>query len=62
MNKLTVVFTILLQILLYSSKAQNCIPTVILFTTQAQVDNFPSDYKFERCVYKIATARNSQDI
>jgi len=24
--------------------SQNCIPTAIIFTTQQQVDNFPSDY------------------
>ena len=28
----------------YLSKAQNCIPIAIVFTTQAQVDAFPTDY------------------
>ena len=37
---LTIIFISFVSVVV----SQNCIPSVIVFTTQAQVDNFPSDY------------------
>lgn len=41
---LKLIIVSILMLTSYLSKAQNCIPIAIVFTTQAQVDAFPTDY------------------